>query len=100
MNVKWSLLLLISTTWIGCKKPANCEVVAEVSGNHDHIIKVPANQLERGVGGVYSLKGGGHRHAVPLRESDMAALKSGKTVTTRATSVNAHTHEIAFRCQR
>jgi hypothetical protein len=86
---------------LGCKGESACKagVSVEVAGNHGHTLDVPKDAIERGVGGTYPLKGGTHEHAVTLTDADMAALEKGERVTTRATSVNAHTHEIGVSCK-
>lgn len=94
-----SLLILIVAA--GCEKKSACEnadVTSKISGNHGHTLDVPAEAVVRGIGGVYPLKGGDHEHIVNLSDADLAALNEGRSVTTRATSVESHTHEVAVRC--
>jgi hypothetical protein len=85
----------------GCQKKQACDgkgVAATISGNHGHTVTIPDNRLNDLIGGTYPVRGGTHEHVVTLKDADMKALAEGQTVTTLASSVNAHTHEITFAC--
>jgi hypothetical protein len=97
-----AVLLLSSLALAACQSKSACVkngVVAEVAGSHPHALEIPTDHVERAVGGTYPVKGDDHSHVVALTDANMAQLKAGTPVTTRASSVNAHTHEITIRCK-
>jgi len=82
-----------------CGKKGPCgdrEVVAEISGNHGHEIKIPPGVFT----GALAVKGGSHEHAVILSAANAEALKAGNSASTRTSSVHAHLHEVSFSCPR
>ncbi len=86
-----------------CNKPANKCVtsgaVAEISGDAAHTLEIPADHVKRGLGGMYSSKGGDHEHVIALKDEDMKKLAAGTPVETRTTSVSGHVHEARIRCK-
>lgn len=87
---------------VGCQKKSAClknGVVVDIAGNHGHEASISAEPIQRGIGGVYPLRGGTHEHAMMLTDADMKALQDGKPVTTRSTSVDGHVHEIRVTCK-
>jgi len=96
------LTLLSAAAISGCKSKSACVkngVIAEVEGSPPHTLQIPSDHVERLLGGTYPVKGETHEHVVPLSDADMKTLDSGGTLTKRASSVNAHTHEITSRCK-
>lgn len=84
----------------GCNKGQKCKsTVVAISGEHGHKADVPADHVNRGIAGTYPVTGGEHEHVLPLKDQDFADLKAGKTVHTRTTSVNGHTHEVEIHCE-
>jgi len=97
-----AVVVVSSVATFGCESKSACVkngVVAEVAGSHPHTLDIPKDHVERGVGGTYPVKGDDHSHVVVLTDANVQQLKSGGPVTTRASSVNAHTHEISIRCK-
>lgn len=87
----------------GCSKSGSKCVtngtVVEISGNHGHVANIPAEDVKRGIGGTYAIKGADHEHAMVLKDEDMQSLQKGQTVRTRTSSVNGHLHEVEIRCK-
>lgn len=87
----------------GCDKKSNvCPngATAELSGNHGHTVTIPAEAVQRGLGGTYPVKGTAtHQHVVMLKDADMKKLAAGEAVKTRTSSVNAHVHEVELKCK-
>jgi hypothetical protein len=103
MNHRHATVILsaaLGLTGFACKSETACKggIAVEIAGNHGHSLEIPASAIERGVGGTYPLRGGDHEHVVALRDADLERLKKGEELTTRATSVNGHTHEIGLKC--
>jgi hypothetical protein len=97
----WALAA-IALAAAGCKDKSACDVEqakVEISGNHGHSIEIKGSAIRRGIGGTYPVRGGNHEHVFALKDADMKALNAGEKVTTRASSVNGHTHEIVVHCQ-
>ena len=92
----------LSTAMLGCDKKSNvCPngASAEFSGNHGHALTIPADAVQRGMGGTYAAKGDAtHEHVVVLKDADMKKLGEGQTVKTRTSSANAHVHEVEIKC--
>jgi hypothetical protein len=99
----WALCAVVLGTATACEKKSACtgdEVTVEISGNHGHSVSVPGSGARRGIGGTYPLKGGTHEHIIHVMDEDLSKLNAGERVTTRATSVNGHTHEVTLSCPR
>jgi hypothetical protein len=95
------LLVPILLSSAACKEDSICTkegVHVDIGGNHGHTLELNAENIERGAGKRFNLTGGTHKHAIVLKTADLDALKAGKTVETRTSSANAHTHEIAIHC--
>lgn len=72
-----------------------------VAGSHPHEVTIPAEHIERGVGGVYPVRGqADHSHVIHLSDAEMRQLKAGTSVQTRTSSVNAHVHEVEVSCKQ
>jgi hypothetical protein len=94
--------VLPAATAVGCESKSACVkngVLGEVEGSPPHTLDIPKDHVERKLGGTYAVKGESHEHVVPLSDADMKTLHSGGKVSKRASSVNAHTHEITIRCK-
>lgn len=97
-----ALSLLPGLLSLGCESKSACVkngVVATVESPHPHTVTIPTDQVERALGGAQPVKGDSHSHAVVLTDANMQQLRAGGPITTRASSVNAHTHEITIRCK-
>jgi hypothetical protein len=84
-----------------CKEKSVCTkegVHTVIVGNHGHSLELAPEDIERGAGKRFAITGGTHKHSVALRTTALDELKAGKAVDTRASSANAHTHEIAIHC--
>jgi hypothetical protein len=94
-------LFLVATA--ACQKKNDCSshgVLVEIAGNHGHETVISPEQVERGAGRMYPLRGGTHEHAMSLTDADMQGLEAGRPVTTRSTTVQGHVHEIGVSCKK
>jgi hypothetical protein len=94
-------ILFIAVT--ACQKKSDClknGVVVEIAGNHGHEAAIPTEQVERGAGKMYPVRGGTHEHTMNLTDADMKSLQAGSPVTTRSTTVQGHVHEIGVTCKK
>lgn len=87
---------------VACKSRSVCgdgKLETTVEGNHGHELSLPEDGLMRGAPARLRLSGGTHEHAVIVDTVDTEKLEHGEQVNTRASSVNAHTHDILLQCK-
>jgi hypothetical protein len=101
-----SALVLVTVSLVGlvthaCKEKSVCSkegLHTVIAGNHGHTLEIAPEDVEQGAGKRFAITGGSHKHAVALPTATLDELKAGKPVETRASSANAHTHEIGIHC--
>jgi hypothetical protein len=94
-------MLVVPAFLAACTAKGRCGlsgVQAEVSGNHGHMVTIPGEAVDRGIGGTYAVRGGDHEHAVTFRDSDFKKLANGERVEVLTTSVQGHTHSVMAQC--
>ena len=76
----------------------------QITGNHGHLLTVPAADLTSTIAMTYSIMGSAtHDHLLTLSPSDLAQLNSGGTVTevsslTDAAPFGPHSHDVTVTC--
>jgi hypothetical protein len=93
-------LALFPLIALACSKPGPCagkDLLVEVSGNHAHTERVPADEMKRGAGS-YKLEGGSHEHNLRLNDATLARLRGGEAVELRSSGQNGHVHALRLRC--
>jgi hypothetical protein len=72
---------------------------AAISGNHGHVLEIPATDLDSATDMTYGIQGtSGHSHAVTLTAAQLASLKAGASVTVTSTTVLQHDHMVTASC--
>jgi hypothetical protein len=77
---------------------------SEITGNHGHLLTVPAADLTSTTALTYSIMGSAtHDHLLTLSPADLAQLNSGGTVTevssvTDAPTFGSHSHGVTVTC--
>jgi hypothetical protein len=72
-------------------------ISAKISGNHGHVLSVPAADITAGTMKCYNARGTAtHDHWITVLPADFAMLKAGMTVTKR--SCNGGDHQYVLSC--
>lgn len=111
-RVRWSRrCLLVSLAVAGCSSDdaapdagvaGDCAAngaVAEIAGNHGHVLVVEAADVVAGVERAYVIRGrASHAHDVTIVAAMFARLRAGEAVVVSSSEVEGHAHVIAIRC--
>lgn len=113
MNVtrKTFLVQLLGGGWVlaGCggggdaavtvTPPPKGTCAATISGNHGHVLTVPAADLNSTVDMSYDIQGSAdHSHTVTFTAAMLAQLKAGNMVSAVSSTTASHNHAINESC--
>jgi len=80
--------------------PGQCTPAsAVISGNHGHVLAIPAADLDSTTDKSYSIHGTAtHDHTVTFTVGLLQMLKNGQTVMATSTETNSHSHSVSVSC--
>lgn len=79
--------------------PAAGTCLAQIAGNHGHVLIIPRADLDATTDKTYSIQGSAdHSHDVSFTAAQLADLKAGRTVSVVSTVTMAHQHGITELC--
>jgi hypothetical protein len=71
----------------------------DITGNHGHVLDIPAADLDATDTKTYSIMGTSvHDHTVTLTAAQLAELKAGNPVSVDSSVAAAHSHSITITC--
>lgn len=72
---------------------------AAITGNHGHVLSIPAADLTATTNRTYGITGtGDHPHSVTFTPAQLAALGAGTSVMVMSTVNSAHDHAVTATC--
>jgi hypothetical protein len=84
--------------------PASLSCTATISGDHGHLLTIPAADLDSTASRTYDIQyTANHSHTVTFTAAQLAQLKAGTTVVVTSTvgagaGFASHSHDISERC--
>jgi hypothetical protein len=73
--------------------------VADISGNHGHVLEVSAADIAAGADKSYDIQGSSvHTHQVTLTAAHFEKLAQGQSVVVTSTDGSAHSHAVTVTC--
>jgi hypothetical protein len=72
---------------------------AAITGNHGHVLAIPAADLDSAVDVSYSIQGSAsHAHTITLTAAQLQMLKAGQAVTVTSSTTLSHNHSVTASC--